>query len=155
VTLGKVFVECLIKSTRQRSRCRCTVRRALFTKCHTRQSCCRVFIGLCRVLQALSKASDSGSEGSRPCAPQRDAVALMPRGIRRRDRCTPHGAAAVCVPSGSDAAAAPTSLPCVPRWGHRHALASGIRCHDRVPPDPPSCAWSRIHHRARLSGVGV
>jgi hypothetical protein len=29
-TLGKVFAKCPIKSTRQRSRCRCTVRRSLF-----------------------------------------------------------------------------------------------------------------------------
>jgi hypothetical protein len=50
-----------IKSTRQRSRCRCTVRRALFTECHTRQRLCRVFFRLCLVLQALGKALDSGS----------------------------------------------------------------------------------------------
>src|SRR5688572_7404345 len=50
-----------IKSARQRSRCRCTVRRALFTECHTRQRLCRVFSGFCQVLQALGKALDSGS----------------------------------------------------------------------------------------------
>jgi hypothetical protein len=33
VTLGKVFVECAIKSTRQRSRCPCAVRRAFFAEC--------------------------------------------------------------------------------------------------------------------------
>jgi hypothetical protein len=37
--------------------------------------------------------------------------------------CTPHGAAAACVPSGSDVAAAPTSPPCVPQGGHRRALS--------------------------------
>jgi hypothetical protein len=33
VTLGKDFAECLIKSTRQGSRCRCTVCRDLFAEC--------------------------------------------------------------------------------------------------------------------------
>jgi hypothetical protein len=42
------------KNTRQRRLCRCTVRRALFAECDTRQR-------LCRVLQALGKAPDSGS----------------------------------------------------------------------------------------------
>jgi hypothetical protein len=41
--------------------CRCTVCRALFAECDTRQSRCRVFLRLCRVLQALDKAVDSGS----------------------------------------------------------------------------------------------
>jgi hypothetical protein len=49
LALNKVFVECPIKSTRQRSRCRCTIRRALFGECHTRQRLCRVFFRLCRV----------------------------------------------------------------------------------------------------------
>jgi hypothetical protein len=50
VTLSKVFVECPIKSTRQRSRCQYTVRRAFFAECYTRYSLCRVFSRLCRVL---------------------------------------------------------------------------------------------------------
>jgi hypothetical protein len=54
-------VECPIKSTRQKSRCRCTVRCSLFAKYHTRQSLRRVFFGLCRVLQTLGKDADSGS----------------------------------------------------------------------------------------------
>jgi hypothetical protein len=33
VALDKDFVECPIKSTRQRTRCRCTVRRDLFAEC--------------------------------------------------------------------------------------------------------------------------
>jgi hypothetical protein len=41
-TLGKFFAECPTKSTRQRDRCRCTVRRAFFAECYTRQSLCRV-----------------------------------------------------------------------------------------------------------------
>jgi hypothetical protein len=75
-TLGKVnsFVECRLghsaktpspspvavrtaflcrvfeKSTRQRRLCRCTVCRALFAECDTRQRVCRVFLKLCRVL---------------------------------------------------------------------------------------------------------
>jgi hypothetical protein len=36
--------------------------RELCVECHTRQSLCRVFFRLCRVLQALGKALDSGSE---------------------------------------------------------------------------------------------
>jgi hypothetical protein len=36
MTLDKIFDECPIKSTRQRSSCRCTVR-ALFGECYTRQ----------------------------------------------------------------------------------------------------------------------
>jgi hypothetical protein len=59
---AKYFTECPIKSTRQRSFCRCTVRRALFVECDTRQRDCRVFFRVCRVLQALDKAPDSGSD---------------------------------------------------------------------------------------------
>jgi hypothetical protein len=58
---AKVFVECPIKSTRQRSRCRCTVHRDFFGECHTWKSGCRVFSWLCRVLQALGKAVVSSS----------------------------------------------------------------------------------------------
>jgi hypothetical protein len=61
VTLGKVFVECPIKRTQKKSRCRCTVRRALFAECHTWQSLRRVFSRLCRVLQTLGKEPDSDS----------------------------------------------------------------------------------------------
>jgi hypothetical protein len=50
------------KSTQQRRLCRCTVCRALFAECDTRQSLCRVFLRLCQVLQALGKAGDSSSE---------------------------------------------------------------------------------------------
>jgi hypothetical protein len=46
----------------------------LFAECHTRQSLCRVFLRLCRVLQALGKAIDSGSAfcsaRSFPCTPR-------------------------------------------------------------------------------------
>jgi hypothetical protein len=47
--------------------------------------------------------------------------------------CAPHGAAASCVPSGSDAAVSPTSPSCAPQGAHRRMLASGIRCRERVP----------------------
>jgi hypothetical protein len=53
---ANLFAECPRKSTRQRRLCRCTVCRAFFAECHTRQS-------LCRVLRALSKAPVSGSVG--------------------------------------------------------------------------------------------
>ena len=58
---AKRFAECPRKSTRQRRLCRCTVCRAFFAECHTRQSLCRVFLRLCRVLRALGKAPVSGS----------------------------------------------------------------------------------------------
>jgi hypothetical protein len=61
VTLGKVFAESPIKSTRQRIRWQCTVHRAFFAECHTRQSFCWVFFRLCRVLQTLGKEVVSGS----------------------------------------------------------------------------------------------
>jgi hypothetical protein len=59
-----LFAECPRKSTRQRRLCQCTVCRALFAECDTRQSLCRVFLRLCLVLQALGKAGDSGSDPS-------------------------------------------------------------------------------------------
>jgi hypothetical protein len=58
---AKRFAECPRKSTRQRRLCRCTVCRAFFAECNTRQSLCRVFLRLRRVLQALGEAIDSGS----------------------------------------------------------------------------------------------
>jgi hypothetical protein len=60
---AKKFAECPRKNTRQRRLCRCTVCRAFFAECHTRQRLCRVFLRLHRVLQALGKAIDSGSVG--------------------------------------------------------------------------------------------
>jgi hypothetical protein len=59
-----IFAECPRKNTRQRRLCRCTVCRAFFAECHTRQSLCRVFLRLCRVLRALGKALVSGSASS-------------------------------------------------------------------------------------------
>jgi hypothetical protein len=58
---ANIFAECPRKSIRQRSLCRCTVYRAFFAECYTRQSLCRVFLRLRRVLQALGEAIDSGS----------------------------------------------------------------------------------------------
>jgi hypothetical protein len=57
VTLNKVFAECLIRNTQQRSCCRCTVRRSLFAECHTRQDFAECFRG------ALDKEPDSNSDG--------------------------------------------------------------------------------------------
>jgi hypothetical protein len=77
--------------------------------------------------QPLPRHRRAHLKGSLPRASQGDAVALEPHGIRRRGRChkSPscalHGAAAACVPSGSDVAAAPTSPPCAP---HGSAAAS-------------------------------
>ena len=55
------FAECQI-STRQRGLCRSTVYRAPFAECNTRQTICRVYIGLCRVPEALGKEAVSSSE---------------------------------------------------------------------------------------------
>jgi hypothetical protein len=55
------FAECPRKSIRQRRLCRCIVYRAHFAECNIRQRRCRVFLRLCRVLQAFGKAVDSGS----------------------------------------------------------------------------------------------
>jgi hypothetical protein len=40
----------VLSGTRQRRLCRCTVRRAFFAECNTRQSLCRVFLRIRRVL---------------------------------------------------------------------------------------------------------
>src|SRR5688572_11811975 len=61
MALDKVFAECPTKSTRQRGCCRCTVRRAFFAECDTRQSLCRVYNSLCRVSEIHGKGADSGS----------------------------------------------------------------------------------------------
>jgi hypothetical protein len=49
-----LFTECPRKSSRQRRLCWCTMCRALFVKCDTRQSLCRVFL--------RREGGDSGSE---------------------------------------------------------------------------------------------
>ena len=59
--LGKGFAECPTKDTRQRRLCRLIFYRVVFAECNTRQSLCRVQIGLCRVPLALGKATDSRS----------------------------------------------------------------------------------------------
>ena len=60
--LGKGFAECPTKDTRQRRLCRLFFCRVLFAECSTRQSLCRVQIGLCRVPLALGKFTESGSD---------------------------------------------------------------------------------------------
>jgi hypothetical protein len=62
MALGKVFAESPTKSTRQRGCCRCTVRRAFFAECYTRQNLCRVQNSLCRVFRTHGKEADSGSD---------------------------------------------------------------------------------------------
>ena len=64
--LGKGFAECPTKDTRQRRLCRLFFCRVLFAECSTRQSLCRVQIGLCRVPLALGKFTESGSDTSIP-----------------------------------------------------------------------------------------
>ena len=62
LALGNVFAECSTKNTRQRNVCRLCVRRVPFAECNTRQRICRVYIGLCRVPEALGKEAVSGSD---------------------------------------------------------------------------------------------
>jgi hypothetical protein len=50
----------------------------LFAECHTRQSFCRVFLRLRRVLQTLVKAIDSGSENGHATPHQRLPLPLLP-----------------------------------------------------------------------------
>ena len=57
--LGKAFVECPIKDTRQRGLCRLIFCRVFFAECRTRQRLCRVQLGICRVPQALGKEPES------------------------------------------------------------------------------------------------
>jgi hypothetical protein len=64
---AKRFAECPRKSIRQRSLCRCSLCRVFFAECDTRQSLCRVFLRLRRVLQALGKAINSGSDREDAC----------------------------------------------------------------------------------------
>jgi hypothetical protein len=57
------FVECSIKNTQQRSRCRCTARRALFVKCHTRQTFAECFSGFAEYfIYSTGKAAIFGSD---------------------------------------------------------------------------------------------
>ena len=62
LALGKGFAECPIKCTWQRGLCRSTVYRAPFAECNSQQTICRVYIGLCRVPEALGKEAASGSD---------------------------------------------------------------------------------------------
>jgi hypothetical protein len=61
VAVTDTFLYRVLPGTRQRRLYRCIVCRAFFVECHTRQSLCRVFFRLCRVLRALGKALVSGS----------------------------------------------------------------------------------------------
>jgi hypothetical protein len=101
--------------------------------------------------QPLARHRRAHLKGSLPRAPQGDAVALEPHGIRRRGRC--------------HIAVVRTS------WGRRRVRALGIRCrshshlaavrasgicrHERVPQIRRRALAPRIHRRARLSAVGA
>ena len=79
--LGKGFAECPTKDTRQRRLCRRVICRVFFAECSTRQSLCRVQIGLCRVPLTLGKATESGSALSlRMLLAKRLSVILLFRG---------------------------------------------------------------------------
>jgi len=60
--LGKAFAECPTKDTRQRGICRHRLCRVIFAEGYTRQRLCRVYMGICRVSQALGKEPESGSD---------------------------------------------------------------------------------------------
>ena len=59
---GNLFTVCQTKGTRQRTSLPTVVYRVRFAVCYTRQSLCRVFFGLCRVLLAHGKLDESRSE---------------------------------------------------------------------------------------------
>ena len=59
--LSKSFAECPTNGSRQRLLCRPFFPRVAIAECGTQQSLCRVYLGLCRVLQALGKAPESSS----------------------------------------------------------------------------------------------
>ena len=59
---GKYFAVCSINGTWQRTPLPMSECRVLFAVCGTRQSLCRVHIGLCRVLLAHGKAAVSRSD---------------------------------------------------------------------------------------------
>ena len=58
---GNLFAMCPTKGTRQMTSLPTVVYRVRFAVCYTRQSFCREFFGLCRVLLAHGKLDDSGS----------------------------------------------------------------------------------------------
>jgi hypothetical protein len=62
LALGKFFAESPRKSSRQRLLCRPRLLREPFAEWGSRQTLCRVPLGLCRVPVALGKSAVSGSE---------------------------------------------------------------------------------------------
>ena len=58
-----IFLPGVRKCTRQRTSLPAVVYRVHFAVCYTRQSLCREFFGLYRVLLAHGKLDDSGSDG--------------------------------------------------------------------------------------------
>jgi len=59
---SNLFAVCPTKGTRQTTSLPTVVYRVRFAVCYTRQSFCREFFGLCRVLLAHGKLDDSGSD---------------------------------------------------------------------------------------------
>jgi hypothetical protein len=65
LALGKFFAESPRKSSRQRLLCRSRLPREPFAEWGSRQTLCRVPLGLCRVPEALGKSAVSGSANTR------------------------------------------------------------------------------------------
>jgi hypothetical protein len=142
MALGKVFTECPTKSTRQRGRCRCTVRRAFFAECYTRQSVCRVFSRFCRVPKALDKGAASGSVA----ASRRHGNSPAPLLLHHARSSSSVTALAAPLPPRLHAPPAHAAPPPMRQWRSSSiaCLHSLLLCHcARVaPPQPARARWS-------------
>jgi hypothetical protein len=78
------------QSTQQRKLYRCTVCRAFFAECDTRQSLCRVFLGLCRVLKGGDSDSELTLRTRGPSAPSPRTVWTADRSASGPDRPRGH-----------------------------------------------------------------
>jgi hypothetical protein len=110
--------------------------------------------------QSLPRHRRAHLKGSLPRAPQGDAVALEPHGIRRRGRChiavvrTSWDRRRVCA-LGIRCRSC-SHLAAVRASGiRRRERVSLIRCRECVPQICRRTLAPRIHRRARLSGLGA
>jgi hypothetical protein len=101
--------------------------------------------------QPLARHRRAHHKGSLPRAPQGDAVALEPHGIRRRGHCH----IAVVRTSWGLRRVRALGIQCRSRSHLAVVRASGIRHRERVPKIHRRALAPRIRRRAGLSGVGA